>query len=251
MLTGVVFDLKEFAVHDGPGVRVTVFMKGCGLRCSWCYNPEGLFPRPQPMIGKAGKRMAGEVYTSKELADRLTEQAVLLRAGEGGVTFSGGEPALQAKFLVEVIDQLNGLHVVLDTAGHANEEDFCLLARKVDLVYFDLKLADAQQHLTHTGKDNGRIIKNLHHLSSLGIPFVIRVPLIPGVTDTEENFCGIARLITGLPGLQRVDLLPYNRAAGAKYAACGVKFSPTYDESKPTRLNFDLLKSVGVPVQIA
>lgn len=250
MLSGVVFDIKEFAVHDGPGVRVAVFMKGCELRCSWCHNPEGRLTQPQVMRGSSGERMAGQVCTSQELAARLKGQSLLLRAGEGGVTFSGGEPALQAEFIAEVIDQLEGLHVVLETSGYAEEAEFCLLASKVNLVYFDLKLADSKQHAIHTGKSNARILKNLDHLNKLGIPFVIRVPLIPGVTDTDENLDGIACIVKGMPGLQRVDLLPYNHAAGAKYAACGLEFCPTYDESAPTQPNLDHLKPTGVPVQI-
>jgi len=106
------------------------------------------------------------------------------------------------------------------------------------------------QHLAHTGADNAPILRNLRLLSEMEIPFVIRVPLIPGVTDTDANLVRIAQVVTGLPGLQRVDLLPYNRAAGAKYAASGLRFNPTYDESKPTIPNLDCLKAAGVPVQI-
>jgi pyruvate formate lyase activating enzyme len=250
MLTGVVFDIKEFAVHDGPGVRVTVFLKGCSLRCSWCHNPEGLSPQPQVMRSVAGERVAGQVFTSAELAARLNSQAELLRAGEGGVTFSGGEPLVQAGFVAEVMDQLDHLHVVLDTSGDAEEADFRLVASKASLVYFDLKLADADQHRRHTGADNTRILQNLRLLSGLGVPFVIRVPLIPGVTDTDANLSGIARLIAGMPRLQRVDLLPYNRAAGAKYPACGLTFQPTFDESRPVNPNTTCLEPAGVEVRI-
>ncbi len=250
MLTGVVFDFKEFAVHDGPGVRITVFLKGCRLRCSWCHNPEGLSPLSQFLQGAGGARLAGEVYTSQALAARLNSQSELLRQGEGGVTFSGGEPTMQAAFLAEVIDQLDDLHVVLDTSGYADEADFRLVASKIDLAHFDLKLVDPEQHRLHTGADNAPILRNLRVLSEMEIPFVIRVPLIPGVTDTAANLSGIAQVIAGLPGLQRVDLLPYNRAAGAKYAASGLQFNPTYDESKPVRPNLDCLQAAGVPVQM-
>lgn len=250
MLTGVVFDIKEFAVHDGPGVRVTVFMKGCRLRCSWCHNPEGLSPQPQRMRVAGAERVAGEVFTSEELAARLNSQAALLREGEGGVTFSGGEPLLQAAFLAEVIDRLENLHVLLDTSGFATEADFRLLASRIDMAFFDLKLIDPGQHLLHTGVDNAPILRNLRILSETGVPFVIRVPLIPGVTDTDENLSGIARAVGGLPGLQRVDLLPYNAAAGAKYAASGLRFQPTFDESVPVRPNMDLLQTTGVPVRL-
>lgn len=248
MLTGVVFDIKEFAVHDGPGVRVTVFLKGCPLRCSWCHNPEGLWPEPQLMHGTAGNRRVGEVCTSADLAARLNSQADLLR--EGGVTFSGGEPLAQAPFVAEVIDQLADLHVLLDTAGNVAESEFRLVAARSDLVYFDLKLIDTREHRRHTGDGNERILRNLFVLSAMNVPFVVRVPLIPGVTDTEANLSGIARVVGGLPGLQGVDLLPYNRAAGAKYAACGLAFQPGFDESREPSLNTACFHSTGVEVRI-
>ena len=250
MLTGVIFDIKEFAVHDGPGVRVTVFLKGCPLRCSWCHNPEGLSPRPQVLRGAAGERLAGQVLSSAELAARLNSQADLLRAGEGGVTFSGGEPLAQARFVAEVMDGLDNLHTVLDTSGDAEEAEFRLVAGKASLVFFDLKLADPGQHRHYTGADNARILRNLRLLSGLGVPFVIRVPLVPGVTDTDANLAGIARLIGGMPGLQRVDLLPYNRAAGAKYSACGLVFEPGFDESQSLNRNIAPLAPAGVEVRI-
>lgn len=202
------------------------------------------------MRGAAGERMAGQVYTSVELAARLNSQAELMQMGEGGVTFSGGEPLAQAGFVAEVLDHLDNLHVILDTSGHADEADFRWVASKTNLVYFDLKLADPDQHRLHTGVDNARILQNLHVLEDLGVPFVVRVPLIPGVTDTEANLSAIARLVSGMPGLQRVDLLPYNRAAGAKYAACGLAFQPTFDVSRELSFDTSCFKSAGIDVRV-
>jgi len=250
MLTGVVFDIKEFAVHDGPGLRVTVFLKGCPLRCSWCHNPEGQSPEPQVLRGSAGERLAGVSFTSQALADRLCSLAELLRVGEGGVTFSGGEPLAQADFVAEVIDQLDHLHVLLDTSGYADESSFRKVAARSQLVYFDLKLIDSVAHQAHTGVDNQPILRNLRVLNELGVPFVIRVPLIPGLTDTEANLSAIARTVAGMPGLQRIDLLPYNIAAGAKYAACGMAFQPTFDESEKSNINLSCFKSAGLKVRV-
>ncbi|MGA2246676.1 MAG: radical SAM protein [Verrucomicrobiota bacterium] len=250
MLTGVVFDIKEFAVHDGPGLRVTVFLKGCPMRCSWCHNPEGQSPEPQRLRGTAGERLAGVTFSSQALADRLNSLAALLRIGEGGVTFSGGEPLAQADFIAEVIERLDGLHVLLDTSGYAEENSFRKVAAKSQLVYFDLKLIDPVAHWAHIGVGNQPILRNLRVLTDLGVPFVIRVPLIPGVTDTETNLSAIARTITGMPGLQRVDLLPYNRAAGAKYAACGMVFRPTFAEGLEPKVNLSCFKSAGLKARI-
>ncbi|HUC85805.1 MAG TPA: radical SAM protein [Candidatus Acidoferrales bacterium] len=250
MCKGVVFDIKEFAVHDGPGIRITVFMKGCPLRCTWCHNPEGMSPEPQLLRGAAGERMAGQWFTSAELAARINDLADLLRQAEGGVTFSGGEPLAQVEFLIEVLDLLQPLHILLDTSGLGPERDFRRLASRSHLVYFDLKLIDRDAHAYYTGMGNELILRNLQVLSQMALPFVIRVPLIPGVTDTQANLSGIAQHIAGLPGLERVDLLPYNHAASAKYGACGLNFYPKFNAAKPVSVDTTCFHLAGVETRI-
>lgn len=231
--TGVVFDIRELTIHDGPGLRTTVFLKGCPLRCAWCHNPEGMSPEPQVLRTATGERTAGRSYTAMELAHILNRQAPLLV--DGGVSFSGGEPLMQAAFLAEVIDRLQGLHVVLGTSGQAAEEDFRSVAARCDLVLFDLKLIDPEAHRRWTGTDNRAILRNLAVLAELGKPFCIRVPLVPGVTDTLANLRAIARLLRTLPAPPRVELLPYNSAAGGKYKACGLDWHPDYPEHERVR----------------
>jgi pyruvate formate lyase activating enzyme len=250
MQTGIVFDIREFSIHDGPGLRTTVFLKGCPLRCAWCHNPEGMTYDPQVIKTPSGTRTSGQQYTSAELARLLNRQADLLRAAEGGVTFSGGEPLSQASFVAEVIDELERLHVVLDTSGCGEEAAFQMLVERVDLVYFDLKLMDPELHRHYTGHDNRLALSNLERLARMATPFVIRVPLVLGVTDTEENLAAIASAVAGMSHLVRVDLLPYNRAAGGKYAACGLEFRPQWDESQPVRANTAVFESAGVPVKV-
>jgi pyruvate formate lyase activating enzyme len=250
MTTGMIFDIKEFAVHDGPGMRTTVFMKGCPLSCIWCHNPEGQSGKPQVMHSTAGLRQVGKEYLPGELAALLNRQATILKAGEGGVTFSGGEPLMQAEFILEVIDLLDSLHTLLDTSGYGSEKNFRLLLERVNLVYFDLKLIEPQAHQRHTGCANDLILRNLQVLSLSGVPFVIRVPLVPGVTDTEENLTAIAGTIKDLPGMLRVDLLPYNRAAGAKYQAAGMQFRAEYDENSPVNANAAIFENAGIKVRV-
>jgi pyruvate formate lyase activating enzyme len=250
MQSGIVFDLKEFAVHDGPGIRTTVFLKGCPLACMWCHNPEGQSPIPQEMYGPTGRRVAGVEYGSAQLAQRLNRQAPIFQMNQGGVTFSGGEPLLQAEFVAEVIDQLDSIHVLLDTSGYGTERALRLLLPRVDLVYYDVKLVDAQAHRAYTGVENRLILENLRRVSASGKPFVIRVPLVPGVTDTDENFHQIAGLVAGLPGLVGVDLLAYNRQAGAKYAAAGMLFHPTYDETQPVHVDRSIFHEAGIEVNV-
>jgi len=243
MYSGIVFDIREFSVHDGPGIRTSVFLKGCPPSCVWCHNPEGQSIEPQVIRSPVGERIAGTVYTSGELAEYLNQQAEILRNNEGGVTFSGGEPLLQTDFVAEVIDLLDDIHIVLDTSGYAPEKDFLSLIDRSDLIFFDLKLIDRRMHRQCTGCDNDLILNNLQRMSASGKPFVIRVPLVPGVTDTDKNLTDIAQTVNGLPGLVRVDLLPYNRAAGSKYRSIGRKFNPDYDEAQPVNTKFAFLNS--------
>jgi pyruvate formate lyase activating enzyme len=251
MTSGMVFDIKEFAIHDGPGIRTTVFLKGCPLACMWCHNPEGQSPRPQIMHSPAGERTAGQEYSAEALAALLNAQAAILAANEGGVTFSGGEVLQQAAFTAEVIDLLaDGVHVLLDTSGYGPKADFVALLERADLVYYDLKLIDGEAHRRYTGRDNGLILSNLRVLVASGVPYVIRVPLVPGVTDTDENLAAVAGIARGLSGLLRVDLLPYNRAAGAKYEAAGVRFDPDYDEDGLLNLNTGVFDRANVAVRV-
>jgi pyruvate formate lyase activating enzyme len=205
---------------------------------------------PQIMRSPAGERVVGKVYTAEELATLLNKQADVLRGCEGGVTFSGGEPLMQVLFVCEVIDLLDNLHVVLDTTGYAKEADFRLVAGKCDLVYYDLKLVDKEAHLYYTGVDNGPILSNLRVLGSMGIPFVVRVPLIPGVTDAKENLALIADTLRGLAGLVRVDLLPYNKAAGGKYKGLGMDYRPAFDEGLEVNIDTEPFVSADIPVNV-
>ena len=236
MKTGMVFDIKEFAVHDGPGIRTTVFLKGCALRCSWCHNPEGLSSEPQILRSPAGERLVGTRYTSSELAELLNQQAGLLSENRGGVTFSGGEPLFQSDFVMDTIAQLNGLHILLDTSGYGSAANFTRLAKLVDMMYFDIKSLDVDVFRKFCGGDVEVVLQNLKQLRSLDVQVVIRVPLIPGVTDTIQNMTAIAQTIREIPGLLRVDLLPYHNLAGAKYPLLGLEYQPGFDESQPPHI---------------
>jgi pyruvate formate lyase activating enzyme len=251
MTDGIIFDIREFTIHDGPGIRTTVFMKGCPLACMWCHNPEGMSKAIQVMQNPTGTRLVGKRYAPEELAALLNQQATILQANEGGVTFSGGEPLLQAQFIAEVIDHLDDLHVVLDTSGYGRDPDFRMVLERVDLVYYDLKLINPEAHRYYTGARNHRILHNLQVLSTSGVPYVIRVPLVPGVTDTHENLAAIAETVQKLPGLSYVNLLPYNLAAGAKYESLGMQFHPAYDETRPVNIETDCFDQLEIKVKVA
>lgn len=250
--TGLVFDIKEFSIHDGPGARVTVFLKGCPMRCRWCHNPEGLNKEPQLLFKKHlctgcglcqkntesepfrkyGRdplrcpngllTVSGTEYTSDALAEKLLSYAPMLASLNGGITFSGGEPLLQSEFVLEVLKVLrhNGMHTAIETAGFVPEEAFRSAAEQTDLVIMDLKLFDEEKHKEYTCVSNRLILRNAAWLKHSGVAHIFRTPLIPGITDTEDNLEQISRFVKG----SRWEKIPYNTLAGAKYPLLGLSY---------------------------
>lgn len=249
-MEGTIFDIKEMAVHDGPGIRTTVFLKGCPLRCLWCHNPEGLISFPQLMYkenkcrhcGLCYKKcshsecepfgrcihicpencleIAGRTVTADGLAFELKNSAEILGDTFGGFTFSGGEPLFQPEFLLEMIKLLDGYDLCIETSGFAKSEVFRSVTDKLDFVIMDIKLADSALHKKYTGIPNEQIIENFRYLKSSGKPHIIRTPLIPGITDTEDNLLKIK----GIIGDSAWEKLPYNALAGAKYKMLGMEY---------------------------
>lgn len=238
MTQGCLFDIKEFALNDGPGIRTTLFFKGCPLRCLWCHNPEGLCFEPQ--LNKITGKKVGTVYTAQELADRVLKFKDAYDLSGGGVTFSGGEPTAQPDFLQELIALLPDIHKTLDTSGLCASDIFRKILPTVQLVYFDLKEADSLQHQTYTGQPNQLIIENLMFLAASTVPYHLRLPLIPQMTDTAEHFEKMEPLIRALPKKpESIDLLPYNKLAGGKYAAYGMTYPL---ENNPVENDWEAIK---------
>ncbi len=255
----MIFNIQRFSLQDGPGLRSTVFMKGCPLYCRWCHNPESRMPHPEFLrmetrcmacgrcseeeragretrvltdedldacptgaLQKAGQEMEPSALVRQLLGDRI-----FFDESGGGVTFSGGEPLLQAPFLIETLERLRseGVHTAVDTCGYAPWEDLNQAAQSALLVLYDLKLMDEARHEAATGRSNRIILDNLKALSRMRTEIWIRVPVIPGINDDDANMAATASFISSLAAVRRVDLLPYHRIGEPKFARMGTTYT--------------------------
>ncbi len=239
MHSGIVFDIKELTVYDGPGLNVAVFFKGCPLRCWWCHNPEGL----ELGYTKSQNGIIGTEYTSKDLVHVLEQYVPIQRRLGGSLIFSGGEPLMQHAFLVDTLTRLRS-NIVLDTCGYADEEVFHSILPLVNLVYFDLKLLDDVAHIYYTSKSNQPILKNIMWLEKCGVPVIIRTPLIPKITDTLPNLREIARIVGSLPNVTRWELMHYNPFTRSKYEALNM-ICP-YQETTQSEIDIPYLEMNGI-----
>ncbi|MBQ2631872.1 MAG: radical SAM protein [Kiritimatiellae bacterium] len=222
-MVGRVFEIREFALHDGPGVRTTVFFKGCPLRCAWCHNPEGQTFDTETMVRRGGEKVVcGRDWTADALAEELLRNADIMAQSGGGVTFSGGEPLMQAKFLLELIPTLKrkGIGLAIETSGHAPSADYQSVVSQLDFVYQDVKLLDAAEFRRWTGGELSIVMENIAWLRGAGIPFAFRVPCVPGVNDSADARAAFEGFAAGA----RMEFLPFNNAAGAKYPLLGRTF---------------------------
>jgi len=217
MTSGTIFDIKRFAIHDGPGIRTTVFLKGCPLSCAWCHNPESQ-GKPDTHTTLRG-RPVGQPISVSELLSRLLRDRPFFEESGGGVTISGGEPLMQPDFAAELLAgcRATGIATALDTSGFGDPDALDTLLPHTDLVLFDLKVMDSEQHRKWTGVSNELILENLARLASAGTTIWARIPLVPGVTDTEENLDAIVTLVRAHGCIRQVHLLPYHPLGAAKH----------------------------------
>lgn len=280
-MKGTVFSIEEFSVYDGPGIRTSVFLKGCPLRCAWCQNPEGQIHTPEIVRSPNGclhcgrcesvakksdgsiifteesikscprglLRVCGEELTSEELCSKVLKNERILKK-DGGVTFSGGEPLMQSEFLCECLSSLHSrLHTAVQTSGFATKESFEKVMELADYFLFDIKIVDSTLHKKYTGVTNETIIENFSTLAKSGKDFVVRTPLIPTVTDTSDNLENIARLLRS-HGIKYIELLPYNKMAGGKYAMLGRSYKVDFDESLEPEAHMEIFENYGINAKI-
>jgi pyruvate formate lyase activating enzyme len=267
MQSGLVTNIQRYSTQDGPGIRTTVFLKGCPLDCWWCHNPEGRSGAPEVVVqetrcvrcgecikvcpaedtGSAGdaplkpgpectlcgacveacptgaRQMTGGRNTVEEVLNEVLKDSIFYDDSGGGVTFSGGEPLMQAGFLNALLQacRSHGIRTAVDTCGYAPRESLMALAESVDLFLYDLKFLDEARHIEYTGVSNAIILSNLRELGAVHRNIWLRIPLIPALNDTEDQLDAMARLAASIPGVRQVNLLPYHRTGVQKFKRLG------------------------------
>jgi len=301
-IKGLIFHIIHGSFVDGHGIRTTVFLKGCPLRCLWCCNPEGQqtgvelkvtdsrcdgcgrcvlvcpvsairlrpeWEKPRVVIDRAvcsnclncvevcykgALERFGEYYTVDELFEIVKKDEQYYRASGGGVTIGGGELTFQPEFTLAFLKKCreNYIHTAVDTCGYLTSGDGLKILEEADLILFDIKGLDPQDHLRNTGVSNKTIISNLEHLNALGKDIIIRLPIIPGYTDSDQNLQATAEFLSGLKSVERVDLLAYHEYGRVKYDQLGKTYrlrvqSPTQERMESIKALFE---RYGLKVQL-
>lgn len=268
-MKAVIFDIERNSFVDGPGIRTTIFFKGCNLRCAWCHNPESQLPEKEIMFYKnkctgcgrcAGltteahdfvcfndaKEICGKEYTVREVLTEVLKDKAFYETSGGGVTFSGGECMLQSDFLCELLKECgkNGLHTAVDTAGCVDWQSFEAVMPYTNMFLYDIKAMDDEVHKKYTGVGNTLILENLAKLLKSEVSVWVRVPLIPSVNDSEEEMRRIREFFeeNGFP--EKLELLPYHAMGEHKYDALDRKYT-TF--SVPEKGRADELAAIAFP----
>lgn len=255
-MNGNIFNVQRFCTSDGPGIRTTVFMKGCPLKCLWCHNPESQLKECEIMFyedkcthcGRCksldadflcpndAKKICGKAVTSDEVLLEVMKDRRFYENSGGGISLSGGEPLFQFEFASELLQKAKkkNLHTVVETCGFADKDEMTRIAQFTDLFLFDFKEGDPELHKAYTGVDNALIIDNLYLLNELKKDVILRCPMIPGYNDGRESLDRICELANALESIIGIEIEPYHAFGEGKYKAlgraCPEILSPTEDQ---------------------
>lgn len=226
---GYIFDIKKYSINDGPGIRTTIFFKGCPLKCWWCHNPESWEREPEefpdctfrwnPNYDSELKNIVGRKVTVAEVMKEIEKDFPFYQQSKGGATFSGGEPMLQIDFLCSLLKKCKSkdISTAIDTTGYTDYKNFKRIYDLTDYFLYDLKLMNDDDHTKYTGVSNKKIHENLRKLTNTGKKVILRIPVIPTITDTSQNLDEMIKFISSLKNVYEIDLLPFHKTANSKY----------------------------------
>lgn len=246
-IQGMVFNVQRCSLQDGPGIRTTVFLKGCPLRCSWCHNPESQSPLPERFIPRAGPpEVVGRFWSVEEVLSLVERDRGYYENSGGGLTISGGEPLAQPRFACALLRAARhrGLHTALDTSGYAAPAVFAEALALADLVLFDLKETDPEQHALATGVPLEPILNNLRAAADSQVEVWMRLPVVPPLNDRDDHWQRAAAILGGLSRRLPVYLLPYHGLGEGKLRSLGRRQALPAGASEPQA---DRLRQIAVP----
>lgn len=252
---GRIFNIQRFSVHDGDGIRTIVFLKGCFLRCRWCCNPESQEYKIQTMVTAGKEKTVGQDITVGEIMEIIKRDRPYYRRSGGGITLSGGECLCQPRFTKALLHECkeSGLTTAIETTGFADYSVIKEILPYVDTVLMDIKHMDSDKHKEFTTQPNEKILENARKISFEAKNLIIRVPVIPGFNDTEEEIREIAGFAKSLKGVKRLHLLPYHNYGMDKYEGLGREYTmrdiKPPDKAHMERL-LDLVNEAGLDGQI-
>ncbi len=245
-VTGRIFDIQKFSVHDGPGIRTIVFLKGCALRCRWCCNPESQKSEIQTMIQNGKEKIVGKDVSVSEVMETVKQDMPYYRRSGGGLTLSGGEMLCQSEFAYALLRAAkeSAINTAVETTGFAKWETIEKLLPFIDTVLMDIKHINSEKHKEFTTKSNELILENAKKIAENAKKLIIRVPVIPTFNDTEAEIGEIAKFASSLKGVNEINLLPYHSFGRDKYEGLGRKYMMG-DLPSPTDQQMQKLKTVA------
>lgn len=225
-IKGRIFDIQRFSTHDGPGIRTIVFLKGCVLRCRWCCNPESQSYEIEQMRQNGVMKTVGRDVSVGEVLDEVARDMPFYRRSGGGITLSGGEAMCQKDFALALLRGAKtlGINTAIETTANVDFETVKEFAKELDYILMDIKHIDGKKHKEFTGMSNELILDNAVKLAPIAKNLTVRVPVIPGFNDTEEEIFSIARFAKSLRGTTEIHLLPYHRLGYDKYVGLGREY---------------------------
>ena len=245
-VSGRIFDIQKFSVHDGPGIRTIVFFKGCTLRCRWCCNPESQRFEIETMLQNGEEKTMGRDVTVEEVLKTVKQDLPYYRRSGGGMTLSGGEMLCQSDFAYALLRSAKeaAINTAVETTGFADFSKIEPLLPYIDTVLMDIKHTDSAKHKAFTTQPNELILENAKKIAQRAQKLIIRVPVIPTFNDTEEEIADIAKFASSLSGVKEINLLPYHRFGKDKYIGLGRDYLMG-DIPSPTDEHMKKLKAVA------